>query len=242
VCLAASISLHVAVIAWFASVPLHGASEGQKVLRVSILAKAGDGLPEGGAPAGPPRPAQEVPIQPQPAPAPRKLRKSCGDQIVSRPKAARAAEQPAPAAPSEATSGVVVEGGAAAAGDEASGAPGGGGGTGNGRGAGTGDGTGTGGSLLGAYLARIRQRIENAKRYPLLARRSHVEGRATVVLELNQSGEALSLELESADHPLLGEAALLAVRAASPFERLPDGIDVSVVRVEVPLRFSLREP
>jgi protein TonB len=77
------------------------------------------------------------------------------------------------------------------------------------------------------------------KRYPLLARRSRVEGRASVRIELSRTGVARRVELQHADHPLLGEAAVVAVRAAAPFPAPPLAGDAEALRVEIPLRFAL---
>jgi len=246
--LALSLALHAAFVLWLSAVSLRGVAEERPVLRVAILSPPGGGSGSGGGPpAGPPpipetAPAPVAPVAPV-APPKNAARKKAAAKPAPRAPVERALERPA-AAPAQAAEVAAVQEGAAAAAGSAAG--GGGDGSGSGRGSGRGSGGGTGGgsgagSVLGAYLARVRQRIEGAKRYPMLARRTKLEGRAAVAFELDRSGAPRHVELRYADHPLLGEAALLAVRSASPFERLPDDLDDETLRVEVPLRFSLRD-
>lgn len=239
--LALSVALHAAAIATLAGVSVVQPKQERPILRVAILSGSGsDAKPGGGPRAGPP-PAPVVlpapPAPPKPA-AKAKPKPAVAKRPASAPRpragAPRLAE-PAAAAPAAADSGAGVE--AAPAGSGVAGASTGG----RAGGSGDGVGAGNGGSPLGRYLARVRRRIEDAKRYPAVARRNGLEGRAAVSFELSRTGEAVRVELRHADHALLGEAAVLAVRAASPFGRLPQEVDDEVVHVEVPLRFSLRQ-
>jgi protein TonB len=232
--------LHVTVIGALATVTVAKRAEEAKLVRVAILSGTeNDAKPGGGSPAGPP-PAPVAPAPPKAAAppkvaAPKKLapkpappRRQAKSQ-VSVPPLLRETAPVETSAPAASGSGVAAVGGQGGGGD----------GGGQGAGSGQGRGSGKGGSPLGRYLARVRRQIEEAKRYPAVARRNRLEGRVAVSFELSRSGEALHLELRHADHPVLAEAALLAVRSASPFGELPDGEEQ--VRVEVPLKFSLHE-
>jgi len=211
------------------------------------VAGSGTGAPEGGhAPAPSPADhtvppvaaapeveaiAKPLPKKKAPAIAPKVLRRAVARADVAPPQPVGAA----PVAPVES--------------DLASDGSGTGNGTGTGSGPGRGSGHGSGsggtggvagaGSGLDAYLSAVRARIEKAKRYPSLARRRGLEGRAAVAFELDETGRPQHLAVRFADHPLLGEAAVRAVHSAAPFPAFPQGITLAAVRVEVPLRFTL---
>lgn len=256
-CLVASAALHAMVMSGLATMSLRAEVSNPVLVRVAILQPTGSGTEDGGGPpAGPPPlPAPAAPVVVA-APPPRPKHKA--EKVAPAPRPVAAKEKPrrivepaarAVPAPSAPAAGVASQtAGEALAPNAAAG--GGGSGTAGGRrrsGAGTGTGSGRGSGAgvaagpLSAYLARVRERIESAKRYPLLARRGRLEGVAAVRFELDRGGAPHHIELRHADHPVLGEAALSAVRTASPFGRLPAEIEETTVRVEVPLRFSLKE-
>ncbi|MCC6272100.1 MAG: energy transducer TonB [Deltaproteobacteria bacterium] len=127
--------------------------------------------------------------------------------------------------------------------------PGGGEGAGLGGGEGTGSGggkgpggvgaPGSGGSGSGgeasAILARIRQKIARAKRYPRQARSEELEGVAGLQFEINADGSVAYVNLTSSSgHRVLDEEAVATVRRAAPFPYYAGPIRFS-------LRFSLKD-
>lgn len=84
-------------------------------------------------------------------------------------------------------------------------------------------------------LAKIRQKILQAKQYPLVAKRQGLEGRVQVLFALNPSGDIQTLSvLESSGVPLLDQEALATVKRASPYPYYSENIIVS-------LKFELTE-
>ncbi|MEW6220705.1 MAG: TonB family protein, partial [Thermodesulfobacteriota bacterium] len=92
---------------------------------------------------------------------------------------------------------------------------------------------------LPGYVAIIRGRIEQAKKYPRLARENQIEGEATVSFRLQPDGALAQAELlASSGNRWLDRAALEAVRAAAPYpgfpgrrEELPDSFRITVAFV-----------
>lgn len=115
-------------------------------------------------------------------------------------------------------------------------------GSGSGLGKGLGKGSGSGDGMRGvmaSYFLRVRAAIEAAKRYPLMARRRGIEGRATVAFDLTARGTPANLVVESSDHPLLAAAARAAVESAAPLPAPPQERGAQPLRIQVPLRFAL---
>ncbi|MFO1464173.1 MAG: energy transducer TonB [bacterium] len=118
-----------------------------------------------------------------------------------------------------------------------------GGGEGAGSGGGKGPGgvgaPGTGGSGSGgeasALLAKIRQKIARAKRYPHQARAEGIEGVCGLSFEIQPDGGLAYVKLtQSSGSSLLDEEALATVRRAAPFPYYAGPIRFS-------LRFSLKD-
>lgn len=106
-----------------------------------------------------------------------------------------------------------------------------------GRGESAGPGIGVGSSEEGwdDILARIRSRIERAKRYPLMARRHGLEGTSDVTFQIQEDGTISRLTLtRSSGAAPLDAAALATIRRAAPFPFYPDPIQIGI-------RFALRE-
>ena len=102
-------------------------------------------------------------------------------------------------------------------------------GIGSGKGTGVGLGAGSGSGLEGSdpILAEIRARIERAKRYPLLAQKMKMEGKALVHFQIDPSGRPFEISLkQSSHHPLLDDEALATVRRATPFPLYKNSLEV----------------
>lgn len=91
-----------------------------------------------------------------------------------------------------------------------------------------------------AYLAGLRQRIQEVLRYPLLARRRGVTGTVHVELLIEPDGKVAVVSVtESSSHRLLDEAAVEAVRSVAPVP-FPAGVPRRALRVRLPVVFDLR--
>jgi len=98
-------------------------------------------------------------------------------------------------------------------------------------------------SVLQAWLAAIRARIESAKRYPMMAERRRIQGE--VVMSFRISFDGLLLEdpklIKSSGFSLLDNAALRAVKRAAPFPRFPGPADEMLTEpLSVELDFVIR--
>ena len=116
-----------------------------------------------------------------------------------------------------------------------------GGGPGQGQG-GIGGGTGQGNpDALKAYLAQVRRRLVNSKKYPPAARSQKLEGVATVSFILTPDGRVLSSRLvSSSGHAILDDEVMALVRRVSPLPSRPKGLPQDNLSLTVPIQFSLR--
>jgi protein TonB len=90
------------------------------------------------------------------------------------------------------------------------------------------------------YLARFRQRVEEALVYPLAARRRGHAGRVELEILLEPSGRVERVEVTvSSSNAALDAAAVDAVKAVKPIP-LPDDLPRRPLLVRLPLVFHLR--
>lgn len=90
------------------------------------------------------------------------------------------------------------------------------------------------------YLALIRQRIEKFKKYPLSARMKQLEGEVTIGFVLKSGGEAQQLAVrKSSGREILDQAALTAVREASPLPPPPAALLPGMRNMEITIVFTL---
>lgn len=91
-----------------------------------------------------------------------------------------------------------------------------------------------------SWQAMVLSRLEQFKRYPRKAQFNHQEGIAIVRYTANRQGEILSVDLvRSSGFSELDEAAISAVRRASPIPPPPDEIKGSILELSTPIKFSL---
>jgi len=75
------------------------------------------------------------------------------------------------------------------------------------------------------YSNSIREGINKAKRYPLMARRAGRQGTVVVEFKVDRQGELIESHIvDSCGTRALDKAALRALHRASPFARLPDSL------------------
>jgi protein TonB len=99
--------------------------------------------------------------------------------------------------------------------------------------------SGFGAAANSNYQGKVRAKIVRATQMPSKARRLGISGRAHVRFTITTSGAARNIVLASSTgNPMLDDAALSAVRKASPFPRMPDGM--SQLDLSVPIVFNVR--
>jgi protein TonB len=105
---------------------------------------------------------------------------------------------------------------------------------------GTGSGAGTGvGSEYAGYYARIRERVQEALRYPALARKRGVAGTVQIEIGIAADGTfSMVSMIGSSSHETLDRAALAAARSVRriPF---PAGVPPRPLIVRLPVVFAL---
>ncbi len=90
--------------------------------------------------------------------------------------------------------------------------------------------------LLPSYVAEVRARIEQKKRYPAMARRRGDEGLVLARIAIAPDGDLVSIDIEGRASLFLQRATREAVERARPFPMPPRG----AVKIEVPVRWQVR--
>jgi protein TonB len=99
------------------------------------------------------------------------------------------------------------------------------------------------GRIKQAFSTKVRTRIAQTKYYPRSARRRGFEGEPVVAFTLGNTGDLLELSINNpSQHKLLDEAALDAVKSASPYPPIPELLKVKTLRFKLPISFILEEP
>ncbi|MEK7443790.1 MAG: energy transducer TonB [candidate division NC10 bacterium] len=92
----------------------------------------------------------------------------------------------------------------------------------------------------GPYLARFRQRVQDALVYPLAARRRGLSGAVELEVLIDPGGRVQNVAVSSSSsHALLDEAAADTVRQMAPVP-MPETLPARPLRVKLPLVFELR--
>lgn len=103
-----------------------------------------------------------------------------------------------------------------------------------------GTGQGSPGAEYDAYLALLRERIQQSLHYPLAARRRGLSGTVGIEIVIQPDGAIGSVSLfSSASHRILDDAAVDTARRLPPLP-FPDGLPRRTLRVRVPVVFELR--
>jgi protein TonB len=96
------------------------------------------------------------------------------------------------------------------------------------------------GPEYGAYLASLRQRIQQSLRYPASARRRGISGTVNVEILIYPNGTFGDvLLLDSSTHEVLDTAALDTIRAL-PRMPLPPDVPARPLRIRIPVVFQMR--
>lgn len=103
-----------------------------------------------------------------------------------------------------------------------------------------GGGSGEPGGVYAGYLGRLRQRVQEALRYPAAARRRGLTGTVTLEMTVLPTGAiGPVVVVNSSSHALLDEAALDTVRSLRP-QPFPADLPARTLRVRLPVVFDLR--
>lgn len=90
------------------------------------------------------------------------------------------------------------------------------------------------------YFEMVRLKIESQKEYPEMARIKYLEGHTTVGFIITRSGIATELTIiKSSRTKALDEAAILAVRKASPFPSPPSDLFKGLIPMELTIVFEI---
>ena len=91
------------------------------------------------------------------------------------------------------------------------------------------------------FAMLVREKIAAAKAYPASARARGFEGKVLISFTLNKNGRILDLAVHtSCGHALLDDAAVQAVRNASPFPPIPEKLGRESIAFNLPISFTLR--
>ncbi|MCS6286525.1 MAG: energy transducer TonB [Nitrospira sp.] len=91
----------------------------------------------------------------------------------------------------------------------------------------------------GWLMEELRTKLERVKAYPISAKAAHAQGRVVVQVRIRADGHLLNPEVEeSSGYPMLDQAALEALRAASPLQ-LEHGLRDGSIVMLVPLNYQL---
>ena len=91
------------------------------------------------------------------------------------------------------------------------------------------------------YQDMVKQRIEEARRYPSWAKRQRIEG--TVDLNFVVLANGLSKDIKiifSSGSALLDAQAVATIQKANPFPPIPKEINISPIQMEVSILFTLK--
>ena len=94
---------------------------------------------------------------------------------------------------------------------------------------------------LVTYLNQIRDRIEEAKKYPSGAREKEKEGRVKVEITVREDGQVEDISVVASFCPLLDEAAVKLIKEVSPFPPFPSSIKQNKIIIQMEVIYELKE-
>ena len=92
------------------------------------------------------------------------------------------------------------------------------------------------------YLLNMKRRIEFYWRYPYPSQRRGEQGRLRVDFSIAKDGSVTAKEIhviKSSNYPALDDAAITAIRLASPFNPFPPNFDIEAVDIHANFEYSL---
>ncbi len=98
-------------------------------------------------------------------------------------------------------------------------------------------------ALKEGFSSQVWARIAKAKFYPRKARKKGIEGRPMVEFELRNDGQLINYFIAlSSSYDILDQAAIDAVKNASPYPRIPEPLKLNSIRFKLPISFIINEP
>ena len=95
-------------------------------------------------------------------------------------------------------------------------------------------------ATLNDYLAMVRLKIEQHRKYPPQARIKQNEGKVIVRFIITREGAARKIKvIKSSGHTSLDEAGLKAIRTSAPFPKPPANLFKQEISIELPIIFKL---
>ena len=95
-------------------------------------------------------------------------------------------------------------------------------------------------ALWNAYKKQLNAHFKAHRHYPEMARRLKLTGTAMVAIELDRSGNLISVALEqSSGIDILDDAAIASAKSASPAPPFPEGTTAMTQKVLIPYKYQL---
>jgi len=92
------------------------------------------------------------------------------------------------------------------------------------------------------YLLKIRKRIESRWKYPIAALRKKESGTTTVKFSIDKNGASSSQDIvSSSGSQFLDDYTLSVLRAAAPYDRLPEDMDLTKLNIVAVFHYRLAE-
>lgn len=95
-------------------------------------------------------------------------------------------------------------------------------------------------ALKKSFASSVSKKIDEAKYYPRIAQNRGWEGKPVVEFQLGKNGKLLSYSITVASpYEILNQAAIDAVKNASPYPEIPESLKSNFIRLKVPISFEL---
>ncbi|GJL79818.1 MAG: hypothetical protein NPINA01_28070 [Nitrospinaceae bacterium] len=96
--------------------------------------------------------------------------------------------------------------------------------------------------IKNGFSTQVRTKIAKVKYYPRIARNRGFEGQPVIAFTLGSKGELLDLSIAApSPFKLLDEAALNAIKSASPYPPIPAPLKLKSMKFKIPISFNLEE-
>ena len=94
--------------------------------------------------------------------------------------------------------------------------------------------------LLTNYLKSVRAIIDKHRNYPILARKTGVEGVTLLMFVLNKNGKVSNVKiLKTSGFKILDKSAVRAVKSSEPFPEIPKKLHKNVLKIRLNMVFKL---
>ena len=95
---------------------------------------------------------------------------------------------------------------------------------------------------LSAFQAKIREKIEHAKKYPHLARKKGFEGVVQITFCILQDGTVKEVIItKPSGYEILNNAAVETIKRGQPYPEIPKVLNKTILWIELPIVFELKE-